>query len=115
MVAFSDPRVNLIGFPYETDNSLSISTKKPQKGDRVYSIWYEMNGQKIREGVILSVDSDGSFNHSAETDSGSGGVILDEEGNLIGVIDVWNFYDEAERSKAIPVQKLQNLMKNANI
>lgn len=116
MVAFSDRGVSLIGFPYETDNSLSISTKKPQKGDRVYSIWNEMNGLKIREGVILSVDSDGSFNHSAETDSWSGGVILDEEGDLIGVIDGWSFYgEEAKSNKAIPVQKLQNLMKNANL
>ncbi|WP_019639175.1 hypothetical protein [Paenibacillus fonticola] len=114
IVAFSDPGVSLIGFPYETDNSLSISTKKPQKGDRVYSIWNEMNGLKIREGVILSVELDGSFNHSAENDSGEGSVILDEEGNLIGVTGVWSLFDEDKWKKVIPVQKLENLMKNAN-
>ncbi len=83
--AFVNKTTDVMGIPVTGGTSLPYSTVLPQKDDVVYAIGYPGGKLAITEGKVGAVN-DYVIVHTAKIEGGSsGGVLLNDKGEIIGV------------------------------
>jgi S1-C subfamily serine protease len=106
---FKNKVTGVMGIKVDSQKTLPYSTILPQKDDIVYSIGYSYEKLTITEGIVLYIsDVNGvrKIVSSARTDQGgSGGILLNDEGQVIGV--TISSIDGSDISQSTPMLHIQ--------
>ncbi|WP_171056175.1 S1 family peptidase [Paenibacillus sinopodophylli] len=88
-VIFSNEQLDLMAFQLESGTPLSYNTKLPTVGEEVYAIGYPRNRLKVSTGSIITTFKKYGLQmifSNVSTDHGSsGGVLLNRQGEVIGI------------------------------
>lgn len=92
--------------------SLKLRTVPPQVGQRVYTIGNPLGMEKsISEGIVSRLEDDGYVQYTAATNPGnSGGPLLNEDGEVIGVVQLSLAKISTGINFAIPASNLSNFL-----
>ena len=90
--------------------SLRLRTIPPQIGQRIYTIGNPLGMEKsISDGIVSRLEDDGYVQYTAATNPGnSGGPLLNEEGEVIGVVRLSLAKISTGINFAIPASSLSN-------
>jgi S1-C subfamily serine protease len=106
---FKNKVTNVMGIKVDSQKALPYSTILPQKDDIVYSIGYSYDKLTITEGTVLyitEVNGVKKIVSTAKTDQGgSGGILLNDEGQAIGVTT--SNIDGSEITQSTPMLYIQ--------
>lgn len=93
-------------------SSLRLRTTPPQIGQRVYAIGNPLGMEKsISDGIVSRIEDDGYVQYTAATNPGnSGGPLLNEDGEVIGVVRLSFAKISTGINFAIPASSLGNFL-----
>jgi S1-C subfamily serine protease len=112
--AFDNPTTDLFGFnlnsiPEFKDKKLpylSYTTQLPEVGDRVFAVGYPQGSFTVTDGIVAAINEFNEMkmiSHTAYINRGSsGGVLLNEYGDVIGVTNAIN--ESVKQDFALPFQ-----------
>jgi tetratricopeptide (TPR) repeat protein len=92
--------------------SLRLRTIPPQIGQRIYTIGNPLGMEKsISDGIVSRLEDDGYVQYTAATNPGnSGGPLLNEDGEVIGVVRLSFAKISTGINFAIPASSLSNFL-----
>jgi S1-C subfamily serine protease len=109
---FRNEKYDLYGVKIDAPGGVRLNDSLPKDNEHVYTIGFPHGRFMLAEGEMMLVYENG-FTHSAPTDPGSsGGILLNDRGEVIGITD--SGAEKMELNGAIPVKYLEDELKKLN-